>query len=240
MLAEIKIDTNGLQAKQAEQLSRVNAALARLSKRRRSEIRVEGPLARSKLAWKLATLQEAFLYRTVTLVRGVALTWNAWNFLTCILAARSLIETLVLVEEFKAKLDASLKAQDLAAVNQLLNHLTFATRDAEWLVEHPESQPTNIQTLINRFDKLTLPGARAHYDSLSERCHPNSRGHFGMFAALDRSSGTVAYSDAQNLEADRAAIMPAVVFFLLFEHTMDWFDGAVLEIADLQHRLNPV
>ena len=34
--------------------------------------------------------------------------------------------------------------------------------------------------------------------------------------------------------------MPAVVLFLLFEHTMDWFDGAVLEIADLQHRLNPV
>jgi hypothetical protein len=33
--------------------------------------------------------------------------------------------------------------------------------------------------------------------------------------------------------------MPAVVLFLLFEHTMDWFDGAVLEIADLQHRLNP-
>ena len=61
-----------------------------------------------------------------------------------------------------------------------------------------------------------------------------------MFAAVDRSSGTVAFSDTKNLEADRAAIMPAVVLFLLFEHTMDWFDGAVLEIADLQHRLNPV
>jgi hypothetical protein len=240
MAAEIEIDVEGLQAKEAEQLSRVNAALDRLSKRRRREIRVEGPLVRSKLAWKLATLQESFLYRAVTLARGVALAWNARNFLTSILAARSLIETLVLVEDFKAKLDASLKAEDLAVVNQLLNHLTFATRDAEWLADHPESQATNIQTLINRFDKLTLPGARAHYDSLSERCHPNSRGHFGMFATLDRSTGTVAYSDAKNSKADRAAIMPAVVLFLLFERTMDWFDGAVLEIADLQHRLNPV
>jgi hypothetical protein len=239
MAAEIEIDVDGLESAQAAQLLRVNAALARLSERRRREIRVEGPLARSMLAWKLATLQEGFLYRTVTLVRGVALTWNTRNFLTTILAARSLIETLVLVEDFKAKLDVSLKAHDLSGVNQLLDHLTFATRDAEWLAEHPESQATNIQTLINRFDKNILPGARAHYDSLSERCHPNSRGHFGMFAALDRSSGTVAFSDTKNLEADRAAIMPAVVLFLLFEHTMDWFDGAVLEIADLQHRLNP-
>ena len=98
MVDSIDFDVAGLDTKHAEQLSRVNAALTRLSKRRRTEIRVEGPLARSKLAWKLATLQEAFLYRAVTLARGVALTWNARNFLTSILAARSLIETLVLVE----------------------------------------------------------------------------------------------------------------------------------------------
>jgi hypothetical protein len=240
MVAVIEFDVQGLQPKQAEALSRVNAAHSRLSARNRTEIRVEGPLAQSMLAWKLATLQEAFLYRAVTLVRGIALTWNAGNLLTSILAARAQIETLVLVEDFKAKLDASLKVNDLQAVSQLLNQQTFATRDTEWLAEHPESLAINVQTLINKFDKLTLPGARAHYDSLSERCHPNSRGHFGMFAALDRSSGTVAFSDTKNLEADRAAIMPAVVLFLLFEHTMDWFDGAVLEIADLQHRLNPV
>jgi hypothetical protein len=154
MAAEIEIDVDGLESAQAAQLLRVNAALARLSERRRREIRVEGPLARSMLAWKLATLQKAFLYRTVTLVRGVALTWNARNFLYS--AARSLIETLVLVEDFKAKLDVSLKAHDLSGVNQLLDHLTFATRDAEWLAEHPESQATNIQTLINRFDKNIL------------------------------------------------------------------------------------
>jgi len=196
--------------------------------------------ARSKLAWKLAILQESFLQRAVMLAHGVALTWNAGNLVTSILAARALFESVVLVEDCHGRIDAFLKAEDLGGINQLLENQTFATRDAEWLAQHPESQAINILTLIDKFDKRIFPGAREHYDSLSERCHPNSRGHFGMFASLDRSSGTVTFSDDKSAKTDRIAIMPAVMLLRLLERTMGSLDQAISTAGELQHRVNPV
>jgi hypothetical protein len=174
------------------------------------------------------------------LAHGVALTWNAGNLVTSTLAARALFETVVLVEDFNSKIDAFLKAQDIERINQLLDNQIFATRDVEWLAKHPESQSINVLTLIDKFDKRTFPGARAHYDSLSERCHPNSRGHFGMFASLDRTNGTVTFSDGKNTKADQIAIMPAVMLLGLLERTMGSLDQAVTAVGAFQHRVNPV
>ena len=240
MRADIQFGVEGLEQQQREALGTVNEVLSRLVSRRRAQIRVEGLFAQSKLAWKLAILQEAFLHRAIGLAHGVALAWNAGNSLTAILAARALIETIVLVEDLYGKMDAFLKAENLTGINQLTDTQTFATRDAEWLAQHPESQATNILTLIDKFDKRTFPGARAHYDSLSERCHPNSRGHFGMFASLDCSNGTVTFSDAKSTSADRIAIMPAVMLLGLFERTIGLLDLAVSAAGELQHRVNSV
>jgi hypothetical protein len=240
MAPDIQFHVEGLEPKQRDALTTVNEVLSRLSARRRVQIRVEGEFAQSKLAWKLAILQEAFLHRAVMLAQGVALTWNAGNLVTSILSARALLETVVLVEDFHGKIDAFLKVEDLGGINQVLDSQTFATRDAEWLAQHPDNQAINILTLINKFDKSTFPGARAHYDSLSERCHPNSRGHFGMFASLDRSNGTVTFSDTKTKIADRIAIMPALMLLQLLERTLGSLDEAISAVGELQHRVNPV
>lgn len=191
------------------------------------------------LAWKVATFQQSVLYRVVSLASGIACLWNAANYLTSMVAARALFETLVLIEDFAGRLDAQLAAEDLESIDSLVMNRTFATRDAEWIVEHPESKSLSILTLIDRLDKSKMSGIRRHYDSLSEKCHPNSAGHHQMFSTLNRTTRIVSYSEHKHGKTNLVALLPALSMIRLFEKTMDALDQSVLDLAELQHRLNP-
>ena len=130
---DVQFNAEGLDSKQADNVARTNAALTRLAARRKAEIGVVDHLERSKLAWKLATLEEAILYRMVALLRGAAVTWNSGNLLACILLCRAIIETFVLSEDLKVRVETRVASEDLSAVSALLDHQTFASRDPEWL-----------------------------------------------------------------------------------------------------------
>jgi len=54
----------------------LNEALRQLSEKRAVEITVSGPLARSKIAWKLVSYQHALLHRIVALIDGAAIARN--------------------------------------------------------------------------------------------------------------------------------------------------------------------
>jgi hypothetical protein len=58
----------------ADDFRNIDATIERLAARRRTTIEVEGPLFQSKLAWKVATYQQAILYRVVMLARGARVT----------------------------------------------------------------------------------------------------------------------------------------------------------------------
>lgn len=225
--------------KQQEVIVKINAAIERLGDRRQSKIEVVGPLAKSKLAWKIATFQQAMLYRIVMLAWGAANACNVGNILTSFLAARALTETYALAKDFEDKLLALIQAEDIDGIDRLVTNRLFASRDPEWLSEAPDTQSVNILTFINRFDK-TVPGLRRHYDSLSERCHPNGLGHRQFFSDLDTSSGTVAFSDSKDWDPNVDHILTAVFLVCLFETTMNVLDQAVQDLAELQHRSNPV
>jgi hypothetical protein len=51
----------------------IDASITRLAERKKDKITKTGLFAKSKLAWKVATFQEAILYRLVMLAKGTVL-----------------------------------------------------------------------------------------------------------------------------------------------------------------------
>ncbi len=115
----------------------------------------------------------------------------------------------------------------------------FASRDRQWLEKASEYEAVNVLTHINRLDKFA-PGARSHYDSLSERCHPNMMGHHFMFTETDHSDGTVRFKDERHPDGNQLLILGGIMLVGLIVSEMARLDGLITEVADLQHRLNPV
>lgn len=83
-------------------VDRYNSWLHSLAKRRVTRIERTGPLV-SMLAWKVAVLQQALLYRIVELADNCTKMWNVGNALCSMLAARALFETVALTLDLEAK-----------------------------------------------------------------------------------------------------------------------------------------
>lgn len=223
----------------ADDMQTIHDATERLAARRKPKIEAEGPLEKSKIAWKIATYQEAVLWRGVMLARGTRQAWNARKFLVCFLAVRALIETLAVFDNFKHELSVTLDKGDLGALDQLAMNRTFATRDNELLKEHPEIFAINIVTQIDKLGKKYDIPVRDNYDSMSEGCHPNSAGHHQLYSKTDKSNGTVTYSDLKNSEMYLAFIHAPLGLIFLFEQAINELDSITLRVADLHHRFHP-
>lgn len=222
-----------------EFVAKLNAALYRLSGLRAVEIAVSGPFARSKIAWKLAYYQHALLHRIVALMDGTAVAWNARCALSAMLSVRAFMETVAVMAETKNRVASFLAIEDLAKLDALAQNGIFATRDAEWLAQHPESMATNILSYVEKFDKLAT-GFKKHYDTLSERCHPNAAGHNFMFTTLDHTDGTVRFADERSPDRNGHLIVAALAPLPLVETMMSVLDDLILKVSDLHHRISPV
>lgn len=221
----------------AEALTSINDEIARLATRRRSTVAVTGYLARSKIAWKMETFAEAVLYRIVALAEGTALSWNAAMPLPAFLCTRALVETVALLVDFERRASALLDAEDIRGLDELAMNRIFSSRDEEWLAQSPQFRTVNVQTHIEKLDRL-LPGALSHYNRLSERCHPNSLGHHQMFTSTDYSNGTVAY-DGRKAMRDIPAIIAGLTLLTVAEHCFLQFSVLFERVSELHHRISP-
>ena len=131
----------------------ISKMIDRLAARRKTTIVVEGPLARSKLAWRIATYQEAILYRVVALGAGTRDAWNARNVLVMYLAARALVETIAVFDEFERSLLVHVASENLGAMATLEQNRSFATNDKGLLEDHPEILAINVLIFINKLEK---------------------------------------------------------------------------------------
>lgn len=190
----------------------------------------------SKLAWKLATLRQPLLYRVVALSESFAVNWNSHNLVGSYLPARALIETTALLLELQHELEQHLLARDLAAIDALLMNRLFATRDADWIGEHPEAKATNILTLIDRLDKRELEGIRYHYDLMSEVCHPNSLGHRLAFGEFDGVTGSTTYLDGGWQPSYLSSLFATMILILILEDTFEALETKIGEIVLLQEK----
>ena len=233
IVIELKTPSN-LKEDDVKLIKEINAGLYRLKAQRVDQIKVEGRLRESKLAWKLAVYREAVLWRIVALTESLALNWNRDNIVGTYLPARALIETSALLLDLEQELKKHVASRDIAALDALLNSRTFATRDKKWIEENPQSEAINVLTLIDRMDKRTDSGVRRHYDLMSERCHPNCLGHHQLYGTLDVGTGTTSFSETKNIERHRDVILGATVLLLLDEHCIDRLENEVERVAALQ------
>lgn len=229
-----------LPAKDRETIDKLNASVGRLNEMRALEINISGPFAKSKIAWKLAGYQHALLHRIVVLMDGVAIAWNNRSTLGGMMCARAVMETIAVMSSFERSVAGLLAREDMGGLDALAQNGTFASRDPEWLSDFPESKATNAVTYVDKFDDKILKGFRAHYDRLSERCHPNSLGHNFMFAKLDREEGTTSYSDETEPARNAHLIVAALTPVPLVESMMTRLDKNILAVAEFQHRVAPV
>jgi len=114
-------------------IDQINASLARLNEMRALEINVSGPLARSKLAWKLLSYYHALLHRVIALIDGTAVAWNSNCTLSAMLSARAFMETFAVMDRLEDRVTLYLAAENLGALDSLGQNGVFATRDEELL-----------------------------------------------------------------------------------------------------------
>jgi hypothetical protein len=229
---------DGTPSSEATALVAINAAISSLAKRRRPIIERSGHLARSKIGWKLETFVEALLYCLVALAEGAALAWNGDIPLASFLCTRAIVETCALLFDFEQQLQTLFGKEDLGAIDALAMNRTFSSRDSEWLQESPEHQAVNVLTLIDRMDERLLPGARDHYDRLSERCHPNSFGHHLMFSQTNYDTGDVSF-DSLKSKREIATIIAGLGLIPIAELTFVKLTKLIEHISDLHHRVRP-
>lgn len=226
-------------ADSARTVKGINEAASKLDGLRAIEIVVSDSFARSKIAWKLGTYQHVLLHRICSLFDGAALAWNARSTLSAFLSARALMETCALYVAYGDSVDKFLRKEDLESLNKLAQFGLFSSRDSNWLKLAPDYQAINALTYIDKLDKLA-PGLRRHYDSLSERCHPNMMGHLYMFSELDRSDGTVRFLDERDPEANQLLFLGGVMVVSLAANKTETLTAHIFDVAELQHRIQPV
>jgi hypothetical protein len=214
----------------------LNATIQRLAAKHLSEIKVEGIYRESKMAWKVASFQQAALYRILALASGAAAAWNAGNLLTAYLACRALLETVAVFEDFTERLGDHIAANELGALDALVMNRSFATRDQDFMVRSPSIQAINILTFIDKLDRL-IPGVRKGYDFASEICHPNGFGQRQYFLTLDTSSGKVSFADPERSERYAVHIIANVGLLDLFERDLGRVEAFTRELAKLQSKV---
>jgi hypothetical protein len=222
-----------------EKVERFNACLERLLNRRKSEVVVSGPLTESKTAWKCAVLQQALLYRVTMLARGCASEWNSGNIVCSMLAARALLETIVLSSFIRDEAENFVAANDIEAIERLANEQLFSTKDERKIADGFGHKAKSIFKYIDKFEKQ-IPGLRDHYEFISEWCHPNGSGHLFTYGEINKLNGTVIFSEATpRVKGIQGHVMACFMLLLLVEPIMAALDEIIPKVSEIDPNVGP-
>ena len=216
-----------------DDVERYNTCLERLLSRRKNEVVVSGPLTESKTAWKCAILQQALLYRVTMLARGCAVAWNGGNIVCSMLAARALLETIVLCSFIRDEAAEFAAVGDIEAIEKLANEQLFSTKDEGVIAGGFGHKAKSILTYVDKFDKK-IPGIREHYEFISEWCHPNGSGHLFTYGKINKQNGTVRFSDATpRVKGIQGHILGCFMLILFMEPIMDALDEIIPRVSEI-------
>ena len=214
-------------------VERYNGFLERLLVRRKRAVTVVGCLRESKTAWKCAVMQQSLLYRITMLASGCADMWNAGNGISAILSARALVETISLSQFVADTLQKYLDEKNIDAIEELLNHQLFSTRDEKRINDGVGYQARSILTFVDKFNKQ-LDGVREAYDFLSEFCHPNGSGLLFTYGEIDTKTGAVKFPEANpRVLGIQGHVVTCFMLIAFVEPMMDSFDRVILLVSDL-------
>lgn len=212
--------TNGWQIPEQFQadVADFTAVANRLRERRAVEVICEA--YPPPVSWLVETFAHAITYRTVMLLEGILDNLRSGNLLCSYLSARAFLETYALFHMFNKQLGRCVASEDLEDARRLVMNRLFATRDSTLFDELPGTKSVNVLTLV---DNVTgeFKDFRALYDQLSERCHPNSFGHHGLFGKLDRENQRMTYCDTKFDDGHVQVLMAVAFHGHLFERDLD-------------------
>ncbi|MFC5554690.1 hypothetical protein [Methylobacterium iners] len=124
--------------------------------------------------------------------------------------------------------------RDLDGLYKFLLNGSFSAKSDAWLDGDAKRKAVHVMDLIRAVDKI-MPGVMSCYDTMSERVHPNSLGHRGFFASLDRNSGATAFCFRKI--SDKNGFLPILAVYgstPLAERWLNEINELVPMIADLQ------
>jgi len=221
------------------EVQKCNESLRKLNAHKQDQIVVEDVLAKSKIAWKIASLRQSYIWRLCELAQSCAINWNNNHYIASLTLARGVIETGVMLCEFDENVQKGLDARDLSFLDKDVMKKMFSTRIEELLGEEKEYLATNILTFIKKKEK-ELKGLESIYAHLSECAHPNRFGHFHHYGELDHSNGTVTFSNGKFLDTKFHSILCAFSFIDFGLLAIKNLTVNIEKIANLQHEINPV
>jgi hypothetical protein len=137
----------------------------------------------SKLPFKIISLREMLFHRASALATPAVSLLEERNVVSGVLLTRALIETVAMLADLHAKLEAFVQAPDVEALGTFLMGSLFANQYKEGGVKD-KYFTRSIMNSIDTLDKKSK-GIRALYDQLSEYAHPNYNGVFGTFGKVD-------------------------------------------------------
>lgn len=108
------------------------------------------------------------------------------------------------------------------------------------LKDHSELLAINVLKFIDELGKRYGIPVREHYDSLSERCHPNSAGQGQMYSTLDKANFALSFTEFKDGQMYLDYIRAPLGLLFIFERTMDELDKLMLRVAEVQHRIKPI
>ncbi|GEM_PF-4793456 len=221
-----------------EEVQELNNSIVELEAYKEEKILVEGNLSKSKIAWKIATLRQAYIWRLHELAKSCAINWSNGHYVSSLILARSVIETGLMLCDFDKNIQKGLIRKNFSFLDQEVMKKTFSTRMEEFDFAG-KFFATSILTMLDKKEK-ELPGIKHVYDNLSEFAHPNYLGSSMNYADLDVKTGTTTYSNEKYLTGKFLSILCAFSLVDLSINTIDRLANNIGEVANLQHELNPV
>ncbi|MGB4107662.1 MAG: hypothetical protein WBK55_07680 [Alphaproteobacteria bacterium] len=235
MFNKADIDAAELDWKDADEF---NESLSKLKKGQVKFIKVEGDLARSKLAWKIATYSEAIRYRLIEVTEACIDEWQKERFVACFIMARVIIETVAALYELEHQLQKLLANKDLDAIDAMIMKRTFGTRLADLFGGKKAYEAVSVLTTIDKLDKFLKGHVREAYDRLSEYTHTNYMGVCSSYEKIDYKYGDVTYGNQNTKHNVFMRLQGEFGLLELANITFEKIKSHVKATADLQHELD--
>ncbi|PCJ95091.1 MAG: hypothetical protein COA45_12525 [Zetaproteobacteria bacterium] len=216
-----------------EDANTLNEYIYELKKHQVKEIRVEGDLARSKLAWKIEIYSQAMRYRLIELSEVCIEQWNKERFVSCFIFARSIIETVSVLYDFELRLEKALINKDLSVVDDIIMSKTFSSRLEDLFDGRINSKVPSVLTAIDKVDKI-IDGVRSEYNRLSEFAHPNYFGVSNAYGKIDYEFGDVSFGNQHNKKNVYMRVQAPIGLLSIANHTFDKIKQHTKLTADLQ------
>jgi hypothetical protein len=173
------------------------------------------------------------------LASGCAAAWNSGNIVCAVLSARGLLETIALCQFIGDEMQKFANAGDVESIEKLANEQLFSTRNEANIAQGTGHHARSVLTFIDKLDKK-LSGIRETYDFISEWCHPNGSGHFFTYGELDKTTGSVRFSEAApRVKGIQGHVVTCYMMILFMEPIIDAFDNLVPRVSRIDPNIGP-